>query len=181
VPFASLAPEIARRTVTLTSATKAFNIPGLRCAVAHFGSRDLQRAFNGFVPRNVRGGLGLLGLEATREAWRHAQPWLDEVLAYLDGNRRFVGRFVAERLPGVRGFDPEATYLAWLDFRACGWPTTPGRFLFEHAQLALSDGHHFGEGFDGFARLNFATSRPILVRALEAIESAVLTAPGRPA
>ncbi|MGH0035135.1 MAG: MalY/PatB family protein [Myxococcota bacterium] len=173
VPFASLGPEIARRTVTLTSATKSFNIPGLRCAVAHFGSSGLQRAFNASVPRNVRGGLGLLGLYATREAWRHAQPWLDQVLAYLDGNRRFVVRFVEERLPGVRCFGPEATYMAWLDFRACELPTTPGRFLLEEARVALADGQRFGSGFEGFARLNFATSRSILTRVLEAIEDAL--------
>src|SRR5690606_36437248 len=75
VPFASLGPEVAARTITLTSATKAFNIPGLRCAVAAFGSRELHRRFAG-VPRHLRGGINLFGLAATRAAWEAGQPWL---------------------------------------------------------------------------------------------------------
>ncbi len=173
IPLATLGPEIAARTVTLTSATKAFNIPGLRCALGHFGDRELQRRFNEAVPRNVRGGMGILGLYATRDAWRYAQPWLDEVLAYLDGNRRFLTRQVADRLPGVRCIEPEATYLAWLDFSAFDWPKPPALHLGEHARVALSDGRRFGSGFEGFARLNFATSRTLLERVLDALAEAL--------
>ena len=161
IPFASLSPEVEARTLTLTSATKAFNIPGLRCAIAHFGSEALRKRF-ARVPRHVRGGLGSLGQAATVAAWREGQPWLDAVLAYLDGNRRSVARFVAERLPGVRSFEPEATFLAWLDCRALELEPSPQQFFLEHARVALSDGSVFGAPGRGFARLNFATSRPLL-------------------
>lgn len=161
IPFASLAPEVEARTITLTSATKAFNIPGLRCAVAHFGSDALKRRFNR-VPRHIRGGIGSLGQAATLAAWREGQPWLDAVLAYLDGNRSHVARFVAERLPGVRHFEPEATFLAWLDCRGLELAPTPQAFFLQHARVALSDGGAFGAPGRGFARLNFATSRPLL-------------------
>ena len=172
MPFASLAPEIAARTITLTSATKAFNIPGLRCAVAHFGSDALKRRFER-VPRHIRGGLGSLGQAATLAAWRAGQPWLDAVVAYLDGNRRSVARFVAERLPGVRHFPPEATFLAWLDCRELALAPSPQAFFLEHARVALSDGSGFGTPGRGFARLNFATSRPILDEIATRIEKSL--------
>src|SRR5690606_19325315 len=87
VPFASLSPELAARTITLSSASKAFNIPGLRCAVAHFGTAALQQRFDAVGHRRFRGGIGLFGLAATVAAWRFGQPWLDEVVPYLEANR----------------------------------------------------------------------------------------------
>jgi cystathionine beta-lyase len=172
LPFAALGPEIARRTLTLTSATKAFNIAGLRCAVAHFGSEELQRRFNA-LPRHVRGGVESLGLHATQLAWTRCQPWLDEVIRYLQGNREQVARFVRERLPGVRMLPPEATYLAWLDCRELGLASDPQRFFLDKARVALSRGTAFGQGGLGFVRLNFATSRAILAQILERMAAAL--------
>ncbi len=161
LPFAALAPEVEARTITLTSATKAFNIPGLRCALAHFGSAELQRQFCS-LPGHVRGGIGSLGLAATAAAWSESQPWLDAVLRYLDGNRAFVAEFVAAELPDIRFRPPEASYLAWLDCRALGLAPSPQRWFLEHARVALSAGEAFGRPGQGFARLNFATSRALL-------------------
>jgi cystathionine beta-lyase len=172
IPFATLAPEIAARTVTLTSATKAFNIPGLRCAVAHFGSQALQERYNA-LPRHIGGGIGLLGIYATIAAWRESQPWLDEVRTYLEANRDFTASFLGERLPEIVFHPPEATYLGWLDCTALELKPTPGTVFLRRGKVALSDGHHFGTGFEQFARLNFATSRSILREVLERVESAV--------
>jgi cystathionine beta-lyase len=165
IPFASLSPEIEARTITLTSASKPFNIAGLRCAVAIFGSTELRKRFLG-SPRHLRGGLGSLGITATEVAWRHSQPWLDEVLAYLEANRELVADFAAAQLPGVRHFRPEATYLAWLDCREIGLEPSPYEFFLSRAKVALSDGAAFGRPGRGFVRLNFATSRQILSEAL---------------
>lgn len=167
VPFASLAPEIARRTVTLSSASKAFNIPGLRCAVAHFGSERLQQRFDAVAPKRFRGGLGLFGLAASAAAWRFGQPWLDEVVPYLQANRDFAQTFLAERIPAIRFHRPSATYLAWLDCSALALPMPPATHFLKHARVALSDGRLFGAGYDGHVRLNFATSRAILREILE--------------
>lgn len=172
VPFGSIAPEVAARTVTLSSASKAFNLPGLRCAVAHFGSEALQRRFLA-MPRALRGGLGSLGQAATLAAWREGDAWLTALLAHLDTNRRRVATFVAERWPAVRHAMPEATFLAWLDFRALGLEPSPQRFLLERARVALSDGTAFGAPGRGFARLNFGTSGAILGEILERIDRAL--------
>ncbi len=172
LPFASLSPEVEARTVTLTAASKAFNIAGLRCAVAIFGSDELKRRFCG-LPRHLRGGVGLPGIEATRAAWRHAQPWLDQVLAYLEANRDFLTDFVTRELPGIRLHAPEATYLAWLDCRERALAPSPYRFFLERARVALSDGPAFGRQGEGFVRLNFATSRAILTELLERMAAAL--------
>jgi cystathionine beta-lyase len=168
LPFASLSPEAAARTVTLTAASKAFNTAGLRCGVAIFGSASLKRRFNS-LPRHLRGGIGLLGIEALRAAWTHGQPWLDQVLAYLEGNRQLVVDFVRDELSGISLFAPEATYLAWLDCRELGLEPSPYAHFLERGRVALSDGAAFGDPGRGFARLNFATSRSILSDALERV------------
>lgn len=172
IPFATLGPEVEARTVTLMSASKAFNVAGLRCAVAAFGSAELKRRFNS-IPRHLRGGISGLGLAATRVAWEKCQDWLDEVLAYLQRNRDFVAEFAERRLPGVRQWKPEGTYLAWLDCRALGLEPGPAQHFLERARVALSDGRAFGEGGEGCVRLNFATSRKILSEILERIADVV--------
>lgn len=172
IPFAALGPEVAARTVTLSSASKAFNIPGLRCAVAHFGHESLQRRFAAAVHKRFRGGIGLFGLAATVAAWRFGQPWLDEVVRYLEANRDFAERRLAERIPALRFYRPDATYLAWLDARALALAPSPAAYFLEHARVALSDGRLFGDGYERCLRLNFATSRPILEAILDRLAHA---------
>lgn len=174
VPFPSLGPEVAARTVTLSSATKAFNIAGLRCAVAHFGSAELQRRFNACVPPHARGGVGLLGQYCTLAAWQAGEPWLESVRRVLDQNRHFVVDSLRRALPGVRVHVPEATYLAWLDCSALELGESPARFFLEHARVALSDGAWFGSGFERCVRLNFGTSQAILGELVERLARAAI-------
>jgi cystathionine beta-lyase len=173
VPFAALGDEIARRTVTLTSASKAFNIPGLRTAVAHFGDAALRDRFNAVVPRHARGGIGLHGLHATIAAWRFGQPWLDEVVAQIARNRDVLERALAERIPEIRVMRPEATYLAWLDCRALEVDGSPAGHFLRHGRVALSDGRRFGPSWEGFARINLATSSAIVLEAVERMAKAL--------
>jgi cysteine-S-conjugate beta-lyase len=173
IPIATLGPEVEARTITLTSATKGFNIAGLRCAVAAFGSDKLMARFKS-VPSHVRGGLGTFGLAVTEIAWSSCQPWLDDVMAYLDGNRRFLAEFVKARMPGVVHFSPESLYLAWLDCAALDLGgEAPYDFFLNRARVALSDGRNFGPEGRTFARVNFATSRAILTQILERMAGAL--------
>jgi cystathionine beta-lyase len=176
LPFASLGPELAQRTITLTSATKAFNLAGLPCAFAIFGSDRVQQPFRDLpphVPPHVLGHCGILDDAATHAAWTEGQPWLDEVMAYLLENRRLVLDFFARELSALHVLPPEATYLAWLDCRDLGLPGDPFAFFLEHARVALSRGPDFGIGGEGCARLNFATSQTILLEILERMAAAV--------
>jgi cystathionine beta-lyase len=174
-PFAALGPEVAARTVTLTSATKTFSIAGLRLAVAHFGSPDLLARYQ-TLPRFLLGGANAAGAVATLAAWRQGDAWVDELVRYLDGNRRLVADFVAGELPGITHASPQATYLAWLDCRqlvAEGRGPNPAGYFLERGAVALNDGADFGAHGEGFARLNFATSRSLLQRILERLADAL--------
>lgn len=173
LPFASISPEIEVRTLTLNSASKAFNIPGLRCAIAHFGSADMRRTFNAALPHRARGGIGILGLTATRVAWESSSAWLDAVRSYLADNRSALASELAKRFPEIVMHEPEASYLAWLDCSALELPQTPGRFFHDHGRVALSEGRLFGAGFESYARLNFATSRAILGQVLDRMQAAL--------
>ncbi len=167
IPFASLGPEVAARTVTLTASTKTFNIAGLRLAVAVFGSAELLARYQ-TIPRFLLGGANIMGVETSAAAWRDGEPWLEALVAYLHGNRDRVVEAVAG-LPGVHTVAPEATYLAWLDCRELLARTgAPSAFeLFLQGGVALNDGADFGTVGEGFVRLNFATSRSVLDAVLE--------------
>ncbi len=172
LPFATLAPELADRTTTLTSATKSFNLAGLPCAFAVFGSDRLQQPFRE-LPPHALGHPGILDDAATYTAWTEGQPWLDEVVAYLLENRDLAMDFLARRLPDLRVLPPEGTYMAWLDCRGLGLPADPFNFFLEHARVALTAGRDFGAPGKGFVRMNFATSRAILLEILERMGAAV--------
>jgi cystathionine beta-lyase len=161
IPFATVLPEVGERTITFTSATKAFGIAGLRCAVAAFGSEALQARFATVDP-HLRGGLGSFGLEATLAAWRDGDQWLDALRAYLSANRDHVMAHAAGHWPKLEIRRPEATYLAWLDCRALSLPQGPYRFFLDEAKVALADGHRFGPGGESHVRLNFGTPRAVL-------------------
>lgn len=172
VPMASLDPEVARHTITLMAPSKTFNIAGLTCSFAVIPDPWLRRTFlrarRGLVP-----WVNLLGLVAAEAAYREGQPWLDEVLAHLDGNRRALAGAVAKDLPGVRMALPEATYLAWLDCREAGLGPEPGAAFLERAKVALNDGATFGREGGGFVRLNFGCRREVLLEALARMAKAL--------
>ena len=92
---------------------------------------------------------------------------------YLEANRDFMTQYLAAELPEIHCQPPEATYLAWLDCRALDLRPSPARFFYDRAKVALSDGANFGESWEGFARLNFATSRSLLQQILEKLTKAV--------
>ena len=172
IPIASLGPDVAARTVTLTSATKSFNIPGLRCAVAAFGTRELRERFNR-RPTHERGGLGSLGIAATVAAWRDSDAWLEAVLRTLAERRDQLGKRLARDFPAVGYHSPEASYLGWLDFRGLALDPSPYRFFLERARVALSAGEIFGEPGRGFARLNFGTTAALLDEILDRLAAAL--------
>lgn len=172
IPIASLAPEIAARTITLMAPSKTYNIAGLKCSVAIIEDKELRQAFldakRGIVP-----WVNLLGQVAALAAYRDGGDWLRQVLDYLTANRDFLLDYVTSRLPGVRMARPEGTYLAWLDCRQAGLPGNPHKFFLEEARVAMNDGAVFGQGGAGFVRLNFGCPRATLEDALARMERAL--------
>ncbi|MBK9019486.1 MAG: putative C-S lyase [Sulfuritalea sp.] len=169
--FATLAPEVAARSITLLAPSKTFNIPGLGCAFAIISEPVLRRSFNaalhGIVPH-----VNALGMAATEAALTSCDDWHAALLDYLRDNARAVERAVAD-MPGLDMRPVEATYLAWIDareFAADHGIAHPARYFEEHG-LGLSDGADFGA--PGFVRLNFGTRRALLDEALRRLGSAV--------
>ena len=166
IPIAMLG-DAAKRTVTLLSASKTFNLPGLGCAFAIVPDEALRAK----IQRTMRGivhHVGALGFFATLAAYRDGQAWQLALLDYLRDNRDLVeARLTA--LPGIRTWHVEATYLAWIDTR--GLPVKNSLSFFEDAGVGLYDGALFDA--PGFLRLNFACPRALLVKALDRIQAAV--------
>jgi len=163
LPFLTVSAAAAERGIAFCSASKAFNLAGLRCAQIVTAS-DAAAAVISRLPVSAThcGHLGAIGSIA---AFQEGGAWLRDVLAVLDHNRRLLGELLAERLPEVGYREPEAGYLAWLDFRALGLGSDPSQPILERGRLALSPGPQFGPQGAGFARLNFGTS-PSLVEAM---------------
>ncbi len=171
-PYASLTPATARHTVTATSASKAWNLPGLKAAQLILSDAEDVAYWKG-VGFLYTHGASTPGVLASTAAYRAGGPWLDGVLAYLEGNRRRLGELLAERLPEVRWTPPEGTYLAWLDCRELALPTSPGDFFLQRAGVALVDGPECGAPGAGHVRLNLATPRPVLRTIVERMAAAV--------
>jgi cystathionine beta-lyase len=170
LPYATVAPEAANHAVTVTSASKAWNIPGLQCAqVIATNDADAERWRE--LPAYQVAGPTPIGMAASIAAYRSGSPWLRDLVEYLDGNRRLLGELLAAEVPGVAYRPPEGTYLAWLDCGGLGLDDPAGFFL-EHARVALNDGPAFGTGFERHVRLNVATSRAILEQIVHAMGTA---------
>jgi cystathionine beta-lyase len=178
LPIASLDPEIERRTITLMAPSKTFNLAGLKSSIAIIPNAALRERFVAAQVDLVK-AVNVLGYTATLAAYRDGQPWLDELLRYLEANRDFVAEYVKTRLPGVGMARPEATYLAWLDCRGARLPKNdPYTFFLDTAKVALNDGATFGRPGQGFVRLNFGCPRSILAEGLERMRGALLGAGG---
>jgi cystathionine beta-lyase len=153
------------------SASKAFNLAGLKAAVAVPGPEAVAGLRR--IPEEVSHGASHLGVIAHRAAYLEGGEWLDALLAGLDANRRLLAELVADRLPEVGYRVPEGTFLAWLDLTAYDLGDDPSAALREHARVALHPGPGFGTGGPGHARLNFGTSAEILTEAVDRIADAL--------
>jgi cysteine-S-conjugate beta-lyase len=174
VPFASLSPEVAERTITGIAPSKTFNIAGLKASVIITSNERLKRDFDaaqaktfGLYDANT---FAIVGMQA---AYEEGEPWLETVLDYLRTNRDVALDFIARELPDVRVAPPEATFLFWMDFSRTGHSHEElSRILIEDARVMLNDGRSFGPGGEFRFRLNFGCPRSVLTDGLERIAGA---------
>jgi cystathionine beta-lyase len=173
VPIASLDPEIEARTITLLAPSKTFNLAGLKSSVAVVPNQALREKFIAARVDMVQAS-NILGYTAMLAAYRDGQPWLDELLRYLESNRDFLVKYVRSNFPKIEMGVPEGTYLAWLDCRKASIPgNDPFTFFLEFGRVAFNDGKTFGGGGEGFVRLNFGCPRALLVQGLERMTAAL--------
>ena len=169
VPFLSIDHEMTARAFAFTSASKGWNIPGLKCGLAVAGSaaggKVLAERWEAVLP-------GHLGVLASVAAFTDGLPWLDAVRAQLDENRWLLRSLLAEQLPGARYQPPQASFLAWIDCRGLGLAGDPAATFLAHGRVALSPGGDFGRQGQGFARLNMGTSPELLAEAVRRMAAA---------
>ncbi|MFD5826593.1 MalY/PatB family protein [Lentzea sp. NPDC060358] len=166
VPYLSVAGD----GLSLLSASKAWNLAGLKAALAVAGpesAADLAR-----LPEEVGHGASHLGVIAHTAALRDGVEWLDALLEGLDENRRLLAGLLAEHLPGIRYAPGGGTYLAWLDCRELGLGDDPAEAFLERGRVALNSGLPFGTGGAGFVRMNLATTPEVLEEAVRRMRTA---------
>jgi cystathionine beta-lyase len=175
IPYASTSGAAAAHTLTATSASKAWNLPGLKCAQVILTSETDRQQWDELAFFATHGASNP-GVVANIAAYRHGGAWLDEVVGYLDDSRRLLADLLGRYLPRVRYRPPDGSYLAWLDCTALDLPRSPGELVTERSHVTVVDGPAFGAGGAGAFRLNFATPQPVLTEIVERI-AAVLDDP----
>jgi cystathionine beta-lyase len=166
VPYASTSAAAASHSLTATSASKAWNLPGLKCAQVILTNHEDQERWARLGTYVARGASNP-GVAASIAAYQHGGAWLDDVVAYLDDSRRLLADLLSRHLPQVRYRPPEGTYLAWLDCAELDLPDSPGALVTDQAHVTVVDGPAFGDGGAGAFRFNFATPQPILTTMVE--------------
>ena len=172
VPYLAVAGAQADG-LTVASASKAWNLAGLKCAVIVSASAEMHERLEEKLPKHLAYHAGHLGVLATIAAFDQGGEWLDALVAHLDRNRVFLAELLADLLPAVGYVPPQAGYLAWLDCRELGLGDDPSEAFLERGRVALGSGPTFGEPGRGFARLNFGTSSALVEDAVRRMASVI--------
>lgn len=172
--FASLSPELAAHTVTLTAPSKTFNIAGMTISNVIVQNPDLFERVRTVVQGDMNIYLNVFGFAALRAAYNECAPWLEEALTVLAGNARFLKTFLSEKLPDAVVFPLEGTYLQWVDFACLGDTDTQREQILKREAKFFSDtGSHYGAEFGAYQRINLACPRHYLQAALDRLDQAV--------
>ncbi len=172
IPIASLNPDIAQRSITLMAPSKTFNIAGLDCSFAVIQNRDLREQYIGGM-KGITGNTNMLGITAALAAYQTGDPWLEDLMVYLQDNRDHLKRTIDQEMPEIKMNVPEGTYLAWLDCRQAGINENPYDFFLKKGRIAFNNGEAFGMEGKGFVRMNFGCTKAMLNEALERMKSAM--------
>jgi len=171
IPTGLISPEIAARTITLMAPSKTYNVPGFGTSLAIISDPKLRATFVR-ATAGIVAEVNVLGYTACEAAYRDSEPWRQELLAYLRGNRDYLLNFLAREIPGVKIEAPiEATYLAWLNVESLGLADPIAHF--ENHGVGLSDGSFFGAPRGKYVRINLGCPRSTLAEALRRMKAAV--------
>lgn len=172
VPFLSLGEVAQRVGITVTAASKTWNIAGLKCALIISQGKEMDGVLRRLPPA-THYRASLLGAFAAVAAFTEGGDWLDAIMQNLDFNRHFLFDLLQSKIPAVKYQIPQNSYLAWLDFTALDLGENPAEIFLEKGKVGILDGRGFGPTGRGFARLNFATSPEILIDAVERMVLAI--------
>ncbi len=172
--FASVKSEFADFTITCTAPSKTFNLAGLQNSNIFIPNRQLRHAYKKELSACGCGGTNCMGMAACQAAYEAGADWLEQLKQYLAGNLAYIRQFLREKLPDIALIEPEGTYLVWLDLRKLGLTEQQQRQLIvQDAKLWLDTGTLFGQGGEGFERINIACPRTTIEQAMQRMEHAV--------
>ena len=172
--FASVKSEFADFTITCTAPSKTFNLAGLQNSNIFIPNRQLRHAYKKELSACGCGGTNCMGMAACQAAYEAGADWLEQLKQYLAGNLAYIRQFLREKLPEIALIEPEGTYLVWLDLRKLGLTEQQQRQLIvQDAKLWLDTGTLFGQGGEGFERINIACPRATIEQAMQRLERAV--------
>ena len=172
--FASVKSEFADFTITCTAPSKTFNLAGLQNSNIFIPNRQLRHAYKKELSACGCGGTNCMGMAACQAAYEAGADWLEQLKQYLAGNLAYIRQVLREKLPEIALIEPEGTYLVWLDLRKLGLTEQQQRQLIvQDAKLWLDTGTLFGQGGEGFERINIACPRTTIEQAMQRLEHAV--------
>ncbi|MBR3859403.1 MAG: PatB family C-S lyase [Bacteroidaceae bacterium] len=175
VPFAKVSEVAAECCITLMSPSKAFNMAGLTSSYSIISDEALRERFHRFLANSELHLGHAFAFNSVAAAYSHGTEWLEQMLAYVQGNIDYVEQFLASELPQIGMIRPQASYLIFLDCRKLGLSVQELNALFvDKARLALNDGAMFGKEGEGFMRLNVASPRSMIVEAMYRLKKALL-------
>lgn len=173
-PFGNISEELTENLILCTAPSKTFNLAGLQVSNIIIPNEKLRNEYKIILENNAIMHPNTFGIVALQAAYEHGDEWLDQALEYIEGNMDFIDEFVNTKLPMIKFNKPQGTYLAWLDFKGLGMDTEElERWMQQDVKLALDEGYIFGDGGEGYERINVACPRSILREALERIEKAI--------
>ncbi|MBW2609288.1 MAG: pyridoxal phosphate-dependent aminotransferase [Deltaproteobacteria bacterium] len=179
IPFSSISEEFANNSMVCIAASKSFNLPALRVSNTIIPNPELREYFKATLKKSDIKGPNIFGRVATQTAYDTGEPWLEQLLKYLQGNIDFMMKYIEEKIPRVKATRPQGTYLVWLDLRDIGIdPAKTRDFLRLEAKVGLSGGVDCRAEGEGFWRMNIACPRSVLEKALQRLEKAINSLPG---
>jgi cystathionine beta-lyase len=168
IPFLRVSDAAREIGITVTSASKTFNLAGLKCALIITENENLKEKINA-MPISVAYRASLFGAAAATAAMSESKEWLTGVLLTLDENRKLIAKLIDSKIPSIRYRIPDFGYLAWLDLAALELGDDPAKVLLEQGRLAVNGGHMYGPSNPSFIRFNFGTSPEIITEAFDRI------------
>jgi cystathionine beta-lyase len=169
IPYLALNEDARETGICITSASKSWNLAGLKCAQIITQDKNLHEKLNS-LPISTPWRASILGTWASQAAYEHGEKWLDAVLKNIDENRKYLAKLLAKHLPKAKYEIPASTYLAWVDLSEYK-VEDPTKLLREKGRVAFNDGKDFGPSGENFVRINLATSKSILKQAVKRMAS----------
>jgi cystathionine beta-lyase len=173
-PFASISKEFEQNSIICTAPSKTFNLAGLQSSNIIIPNEKFRREYEIALENIEVSRLNVFGMVACEAAYKYGEPWLEELMDYLEENKNLVKRCIEDKIPKLKLIEPEGTYLLWIDCSGLGLSDEKLKeFMITKAKILFNDGNSFGQEGQGFQRMNIACSKSVLQEALGRLEKAV--------